>query len=146
MDQADLLTNLGAKKIIDRNDLDSELISPLQKPIYVGGIDAVGGKILSNLICSTHQRAAIACCGMVGGLSLDTSIFPFILRGLTLFGIDSAESLLEVKEEVWGNFASSWKLSNINENIKDIHLNDLPNEIEKILKGEQIGRVRIAYD
>ena len=66
MDQADLLTNLGAKKIIDRNDLDTELISPLQKPIYVGGIDAVGSKILSNLICSTHQRAAIACCGMVG--------------------------------------------------------------------------------
>ncbi len=146
IDQEDLLKSLGAKQVINRNDLDVDLISPLQKPIYAGGIDAVGGNILSNLICSTSQRAAIACCGMVGGLNLDTSIFPFILRGLTLFGIDSAESLLEVKEEVWGNFASSWKLSNINENIKDIHLNDLPNEIEKILKGEQIGRVRIAYD
>ena len=146
LDQEDLLKSLGAKQVINRNDLDVDLISPLQKPIYAGGIDAVGGNILSNLICSTSQRAAIACCGMVGGLNLDTSIFPFILRGLTLFGIDSAESLLEVKKEVWGNFASSWKLSNINENIKDIHLNDLPNEIEKILKGEQIGRVRIAYD
>jgi len=146
IDKEDLLKSLGAKQVINRNDLDVDLISPLQKPIYAGGIDAVGGNILSNLICSTSQRAAIACCGMVGGLNLDTSIFPFILRGLTLFGIDSAESLLEVKEEVWGNFASSWKLSNINENIKDIHLNDLPNEIEKILKGEQIGRVRIAYD
>ena len=146
IDQEDLLKSLGAKQVINRNDLDVDLISPLQKPIYVGGIDAVGGNILSNLICSTSQRAAIACCGMVGGLNLDTSIFPFILRGLTLFGIDSAESLLEVKEEVWGNFASLWKLSNIIENIKDIHLNDLPNEIEKILKGEQIGRVRIAYD
>ena len=83
---------------------------------------------------------------MVGGLNLDTSIFPFILRGLTLFGIDSAESLIEVKEEVWRNFASSWKLSNIDENIKDIDLDDLPGEIEKILKGEQIGRIRIVYD
>ena len=146
MDQTDLLTQLGAKKIIDRNDLDSELISPLQKPAFVGGIDAVGGKILSNLICSTHQRAAIACCGMVGGLSLDTSIFPFILRGLSLFGVDSAESLLEVKEEVWANFASSWKLEDIDENIKNISLDELPEEIEKILKGEQIGRVRIEYD
>ena len=144
--QEDLLKSLGAKEIIDRNNLDVDLISPLQKPIYAGGIDAVGGKILSNLICSTSQRAAIACCGMVGGLNLDTSIFPFILRGLTLFGIDSAESLLEVKEEVWENFASSWKLSNINENIKDIYLEDLPNEIEKILKGEQIGRIRVVYD
>ena len=103
MDQEKLLKNLGAKTVLDRNDLDSDLISPLQKPIYAGGIDAVGGKILSNLICSTSQRAAIACCGMVGGLSLDTSIFPFILRGLSLFGIDSAESLLETKEEVWNN-------------------------------------------
>ena len=146
MDQEKLLKDLGAKTVLDRNDLDSDLISPLQKPIYAGGIDAVGGKILSNLICSTSQRAAIACCGMVGGLSLDTSIFPFILRGLSLFGIDSAESLLETKEEVWNNFASSWKLENIDENIKDISLNELPSEIDKILDGKQIGRVRIVYD
>ena len=146
MDQEKLLKNLGAKTVLDRNDLDSDLISPLQKPIYAGGIDAVGGKILSNLICSTSQRAAIACCGMVGGLSLDTSIFPFILRGLSLFGIDSAESLLETKEEVWNNFATSWKLENIDENIKDISLNELPSEIDKILNGKQIGRVRIVYD
>ena len=146
MNEKDLLINLGANEVIDRNDLDVDLVSPLQKPIYSGGIDAVGGKILSNLICSTTQRAAIACCGMVGGLSLDTSIFPFILRGLSLFGIDSAETLLEVKEEVWKNFSSDWKLEDIDQNIKNISLDELPTEIEKILKGKQIGRVRIAYD
>ena len=146
LNQEGLLKDLGAKKIIDRNDLDLDLISPLQKPIYSGGIDAVGGKILSNLVCMTSQRAAIACCGMVGGLSLDTSIFPFILRGLSLFGIDSAESLIDTKKEVWQNFASSWKLEMIDDNIKNISLDELPTEIDKILKGEQIGRVRIAYD
>ena len=83
---------------------------------------------------------------MVGGLSLDTSIFPFILRGLSLFGIDSAESLLEVKEEVWESFSSDWKLENIDQNIKNISLDELPTEIEKILKGKQIGRVRVVYD
>ena len=146
LNQESLLKDLGAKKVIDRNELDLDLISPLQKPIYSGGIDAVGGKILSNLICMTSQRAAIACCGMVGGLSLETSIFPFILRGLSLFGIDSAESLIETKEEVWENFASSWKLEMIDNNIKNISLDELPSEIDKILKGEQIGRVRIVYD
>ena len=146
LNQEGLLKDLGAKKIIDRNELDLDLISPLQKPIYSGGIDAVGGKILSNLVCMTSQRAAIACCGMVGGLSLDTSIFPFILRGLSLFGIDSAESLIDTKKEVWQNFASSWKLEMIDDNIKNISLDELPAEIDKILKGEQIGRVRIAYD
>ena len=146
LDQEEFLKNLGANQVIDRNSLDLDLISPLQKPIYSGGIDAVGGKILANLICSTSQRAAIACCGMVGGLSLDTSIFPFILRGLSLFGIDSAESLIDVKKEIWSNFSSSWKLEKIDENIKDISLDELPNEIEKILKGNQIGRVRVVYD
>jgi len=146
LDHEEFLKSLGANQVIDRTTLDLDLISPLQKPIYSGGIDAVGGKILSNLICSTSQRAAIACCGMVGGLSLDTSIFPFILRGLSLFGIDSAESLIDVKEEIWNNFSSNWKLENIDENIKDISLDELPSEIDKILKGEQVGRVRIAYD
>ena len=146
MNEKDLLIGLGAKEVINRNDLDVDLASPLQKPIYSGGIDAVGGKILSNLICSTNQRAAIACCGMVGGLSLDTSIFPFILRGLSLFGIDSAESLLKVKEEVWQSFSTDWKLENIDQNIKNISLDELPIEIEKILKGKQIGRVRVVYD
>ena len=146
LDHEDFLKSLGANQVIDRNTLDLDLISPLQKPIYSGGIDAVGGKILSNLICSTSQRAAIACCGMVGGLSLDTSIFPFILRGLSLFGIDSAESLIDVKEEIWNNFSSNWKLENIDKNIKDISLDELPSEIDKILEGKQVGRVRIAYD
>ena len=146
LDQEEFLKNLGANQVIDRNSLDLDLISPLQKPIYSGGIDAVGGKILSNLICSTSQRAAIACCGMVGGLALDTSIFPFILRGLTLFGIDSAESLIDIKDEIWNNFSSSWKLENIDQNIKNISLDELPDEIDKILKGNQIGRVRIVYD
>ena len=146
LDQEEFLKSLGANEVIDRNTLDLDLISPLQKPRYSGGIDAVGGKILSNLICSTSQRAAIACCGMVGGLSLDTSIFPFILRGLSLFGIDSAESLIDVKEEIWKNFSSIWKLENIDENIKDISLDELPGEIDRILKGDQIGRVRVVYD
>ena len=146
LDQEEFLKSLGADEVIDRNSLDLNLISPLQKPLYSGGIDAVGGKILANLICSTSQRAAIACCGMVGGLSLDTSIFPFILRGLSLFGIDSAESLIDVKKEIWSNFSSSWKLENIDKNIKDISLDELPSEIDKILRGEQIGRVRIKYD
>ena len=68
------------------------------------------------------------------------------MRGLSLFGVDSAESLLETKEEIWSNFATDWKLENIDQNINNISLEDLPREIEKILKGDQVGRVRIAYD
>ena len=142
-DQTDLLLSLGAKEIINRSEFEGEMKSPLAKPRWAGGVDAVGSNILSNLITATHQRAAIACCGMVGGVNLNTSIFPFILRGLSLLGIDSAETLIEVKKEILNNFASDWKLEKINDQIKDVGLEELSSEVEKILKGEQVGRVRL---
>ena len=133
----------GASEVASRQDFDQKLLSPLQKSIFVGGVDAVGGDVLSNLLCSTSQRAAIACCGMVNGADLNTSVFPFILRGVTLYGVDSAETELSIKEEVWNNFSNDWKLNELENNIKEIGLSDLPKEIDTILKGQQIGRIRV---
>ena len=141
--ETDLLLSLGAKEVINRSEFEGDMKSPLAKPRWAGGVDAVGSDILSNLITATHQRAAIACCGMVGGVNLNTSIFPFILRGLSLLGIDSAETLIDVKKEIWNNFASDWKLEKINDQIQDVGLAELSSEIDKILKGQQVGRVRL---
>ena len=143
LESQDMLKKYGASEVITREDLDQPLISPLQKSIYAGGIDAVGGNVLSNLICATSQRAAIACCGMVNGADLNTSVFPFILRGISLYGVDSAETELGIKEEVWNNFSSAWKLEDLENQIKEITLSDLPAEIDTILKGQQIGRIRV---
>ncbi len=141
--ETDLLLSLGAKEVINRSEFEGDMKSPLAKPRWAGGVDAVGSDILANLITATNQRAAIACCGMVGGVNLNTSIFPFILRGLCLLGIDSAETLIDVKKEIWNNFSSDWKLEKINDQIKDVGLKDLSSEIDKILKGQQVGRVRL---
>ena len=143
MDSKELLMEYGASEVASRQDFDQKLLSPLQKSIFVGGVDAVGGDVLSNLLCSTSQRAAIACCGMVNGTDLNTSIFPFILRGVSLHGVDSAETELSIKEEVWSNFSNDWKLNELENNIKEIGLSDLPKEIDTILKGQQIGRIRV---
>ena len=143
MDSKELLMEYGASEVASRQDFDQKLLSPLQKSIFVGGVDAVGGDVLSNLLCSTSQRAAIACCGMVNGTDLNTSVFPFILRGVTLYGVDSAETELSIKEEVWKNFSNDWKLNELENNIKEIGLSDLPKEIDTILKGRQIGRIRV---
>ena len=143
LESQDMLKKYGASEVITREDLDQPLISPLQKSIYAGGIDAVGGNVLSYLICATSQRAAIACCGMVNGADLNTSVFPFILRGISLYGVDSAETELGIKEEVWNNFSSEWKLEDLENQIKEITLSDLPAEIDTILKGQQIGRIRV---
>ncbi len=140
-DQIDYLESLGASSIIMRNEME-EQGKPLQKGLYQGGVDTVGGNILSNFISQTSQRGAITCCGNVAGDKLQTSVFPFILRGVSLIGIDSAESLLEVKKEVWNNFSKDWKID-VEKITKEVRLDSLSDEVEKILKGEQVGRIRV---
>ncbi len=140
-DQIDYLESLGASSVIMRNEME-EQGKPLQKSLYQGGVDTVGGNILSNFISQTSQRGAITCCGNVASDKLQTSIFPFILRGVSLIGIDSAESLLEVKKEIWKNFSKDWKID-LEKITKEVQLDSLPHEVEKILKGEQVGRIRV---
>ena len=140
-DQVDYLESLGASSIVIRSQME-EQGKPLQKGIYQGGVDTVGGNILSNFISQTSQRGAITCCGNVASDKLETSIFPFILRGVTLIGIDSAESLLEVKKEIWNNFSNDWKID-LEKITKEVFLESLSDEVEKILKGNQVGRIRV---
>ena len=140
-DQVDYLESLGASSVIIRSQME-EQGKPLQKGIYQGGVDTVGGNILSNFISQTSQRGTITCCGNVASDKLETSIFPFILRGVTLIGIDSAESLLEVKKEIWNNFSNDWKID-LEKITKEVFLESLSDEVEKILKGNQVGRIRV---
>ena len=140
-DQVDYLESLGASSVIIRSQME-EQGKPLQKGIYQGGVDTVGGNILSNFISQTSQRGAITCCGNVASDKLETSIFPFILRGVSLIGIDSAESLLEVKKEIWNNFSNDWKID-LEKITKEVFLESLSDEVEKILKGNQVGRIRV---
>ena len=140
-DQVDYLESLGASSVIIRSQME-EQGKPLQKGIYQGGVDTVGGNILSNFISQTSQRGAITCCGNVASDKLETSVFPFILRGVTLIGIDSAESLLEVKKEIWNNFSNDWKID-LEKITKEVFLESLSDEVEKILKGNQVGRIRV---
>jgi len=140
-DQVDYFESLGASSVIIRSQME-EQGKPLQKGIYQGGVDTVGGNILSNFISQTSQRGAITCCGNVASDKLETSIFPFILRGVTLIGIDSAESLLEVKKEIWNNFSNDWKID-LEKITKEVFLESFSDEVEKILKGNQVGRIRV---
>ena len=143
-DQVDYLESLGASSVIIRSQME-EQGKPLQKGIYQGGVDTVGGNILSNFISQTSQRGAITCCGNVASDKLETSIFPFILRGVTLIGIDSAESPITYKKYLWDKIASEWQIGYSKSSIKIIKLNELAPEIDKILKGNQQGRVVVKH-
>ena len=139
-DQEELLKGLGAKEVISREQLPELTRLPIGKPLWDIGVDVVSGEILSLLLASLTPGGAVACSGLVGGPSFESSIFPFILRGNTLIGIDSVEIPLEQKENIWKLFADEWSLS-LQDTTKIVSLEELGGEISTILEGGQVGRV-----
>ena len=139
------LKDLGAKNIIIRDDFCSEKIRPLDKTKFSAGVDTVGGEILSRIISQVDRHGVITCCGNVNSIKLETTVFPFILRGIALQGIDSAESPISYKKYLWDKIASEWQIGYSKSSIKIIKLNELAPEIDKILLGNQQGRVVVKH-
>ena len=141
-EQVDFLSGLGASEVILREDLQEVARKPIGKSLWDLGVDVVSGDVLTMLLTSLTPGGAVACSGLVGGPSFESSIFPFILRGNALLGIDSVEIPLEKKSQIWKKFSSDWKLD-LAELTKEVSLDDLENEIEKILQGNQVGRILV---
>ena len=139
------LKDLGAKNIILRDDFCSEKIRPLDKTRFSAGVDTVGGEILSRIISQVDRHGVITCCGNANSIKLEATVFPFILRGIALQGIDSAESPISYKKYLWDKIASEWQIGYSKSSIKIIKLNELAPEIDKILNGNQQGRVVVKH-
>jgi acrylyl-CoA reductase (NADPH) len=140
------LTGLGARKIISRSEATVGHERPLLKGIWAGVIDTVGGEILASAIKATDLRGRVTCCGNVASPDLPLTVFPFILRGVSLVGIDSQNCPMEHRREVWQHLATDWKPAELNELCREVTLDGLEREIEKILEGGQIGRVIVRMD
>ena len=138
------LKQIGCEQILNRDEFLEGGVRPLDKTAFGGGVDTVGGDILAKILSQTAQKGSVACCGNVAGASFQSSVFPFILRGISLLGIDSAESSIELKKYLWEMLAGEWKLD-LCKQTKTIQLNELDSEIDKILDGQQIGRVVIKH-
>ena len=139
-----VLKKMGASKVIDRNEFMAEPIKALDKAVYSAGVDTVGGDILAKMLSMIESHGSVACCGNVAGMKFTSSVFPFILRGISLIGVDSAESDINFKKEIWNLFSNDWSL-NLDDYSKVISLEDIGDEITKILDGKQIGRVVIKH-
>ena len=124
--------------------LRNEPVKALDTAIYSADVDTVGGDILSKMLSMIESHGSVACCGNVAGMKFTSSVFPFILRGVSLIGVDSAESDINFKKEIWDLFSSDWSL-NLDDYSKVIPLEDIGDEITKILDGKQIGRVVIKH-
>ena len=139
--ETEFLNTLGASSVMHRTDLLENIKKPISKGLWDIGVDVVGGDILSTLLAALNPGGAIACSGLVGGTSFKSSIFPFILRGNALIGIDSVEIPLSNKEKMWNKLASEWSISNLSEITKEVSLEGMEEEINTMLKGQQVGRV-----
>ena len=138
--QKEFLNGLGTSEVILREDLEEIARKPIGKSIWDLGVDVASGDILTLLLTSLTPGGAVACSGLVGGPSFESSIFPFILRGNALIGIDSVEIPLEQKSEIWQKFSSDWKLD-LSNLTKEVSLDGLEDEIQTILQGGQVGRI-----
>lgn len=137
------LKKIGATEIINRTELEAENPRPLLSARWIGAIDNVGGTTLENLLKTTGHHGAVCSVGLVASDKFNTTVYPFILRGLKLIGIDSAERGLEQKLLLWMRLSENWKPKEFNNMYKEIKFIDLKDEIELIAKGGQLGKVLV---
>jgi len=141
MDEKQFLIDLGAKEVISRDEATDTSGKPLLKGRWAGVVDAVGGEILSTAIRSTKLHGAVTCCGNVASPDLPINVYPFILRGISLVGIDSQSFPMTFRRQTWEKIASEWKLDNLDRQTSVCSLEELNSEIDRILAGKQKGRV-----
>lgn len=138
------LVDLGAKDIILRDDFNAQKDRPLLRTRWAGVIDTVGGKILEKAIKATKYDGVVTCCGLVASPNLELTVFPFILRGVSLFGIDSVECKKNLRLKVWEKIATDWKIDHLA--YQEITIEELSNKIDLILKGQLVGRTIVKID
>ncbi len=140
----DYLKSLGAAEILSRNDL-SMGTRPLEKAQWAGALDSVGGEILAWLTRTMQQNGAIASFGNAGGMELNTTVMPFILRGVRLIGIDSAETKMPLRREIWQRLASSLYPKVLEKIVHTVSFRQLPDTFSPMLQGESTGRTVIQF-
>jgi len=135
------LTELGATDLIDRASLADKLPRPLDRELWAGAVDAVGGATLATILTQLKYRASVAACGLAGGSDLPATVIPFLLRGVNLLGIDSVMCPREERIEAWQRLARDLAFDRLERMIETVPLSSLPDLAPKILKGEIRGRI-----
>ena len=135
----DYLKSIGAKNIIKSSDLDKEA-RPLDKGLYDGAVDTVGGNILANILSHVKPNGIVAACGNASSIKLNTTVMPFIIRGVKLWGIDSVSVSIKRREFLWDEASKLVDFDLLDKSIKEISLEQLLEEYSKMLEGKTSGR------
>ena len=133
------LKSIGAKNVINTSDLNKEA-RPLDKSLWDGAVDTVGGKVLSNVLAQTKEGGIVAACGNAADIKLNTTVMPFIIRGVKLWGINSVNTSIKRREFLWGEASNLIDFDLLEKSIKEINLEGLLEVFPKMLKNETSGR------
>ncbi len=146
VDEADYLRQIGAQRIVSIEEATDTSGRPLLKSRWAGSIDTLGGDILATSIKSVNGNGVVTTCGNVASPELPINVYPFILRGVTLVGIDSQNCPMPTRRETWKKLAGEWNIPRMEAVVEEIGMTDLDDSIERMLKGHHKGRcvVRIA--
>lgn len=143
----DYLKRIGAKEVISREEVAGEKLRALDKQLWAGAVDPVGGKTLAAVLSKMLYNGSVAVSGLTGGGDVPTTVFPFILRGVNLLGIDSVYCPMETRTEIWRRLASDYKPDHLLDTInQEVTLEELPQYLSAILKGEVRGRTIVKIN
>lgn len=142
----DFLRGLGATEVLERSEFEEPSARPLQKARSAGGVDTVGGQVLANLLAQTRWGGTVAACGLAGGTALPTTVLPFILRGITLAGVDSVRAPRELRLRAWELLAEHVDTSVLDSLTHVIDLEEVPAAGRELLAGQRYGRTAVRIN
>ncbi|KGR92326.1 quinone oxidoreductase [Ureibacillus massiliensis 4400831 = CIP 108448 = CCUG 49529] len=140
--ESEYLKNLGANEILSREDVYDGKIKALCKQKWAAAVDSTGGEILASVISQIQYGGAVAACGLTAGTKLPTTVFPFILRGVDLLGVDSVYCPMETRAKTWERLSTDFKPTNLDDFIQqEVTLQELPDALPTLLEGKARGRI-----
>lgn len=143
---AEFLRGLGAAQVLAREEVTANSERPMLKERWNGVVDCVGGDTLAAALKATRYGGTVTCCGLVGSPELHVNVYPFILRGVALVGIDSVQCPMPVRQAVWSRLANEWRLPQLDSLVSECSLSELEGKIDAILRGQLQGRTVINLD
>ncbi len=143
---AEYLKRLGATRILNRREYELEKLRPLDKSRWTAAVDTVGGTLLARVISQINTHGAVAVCGLAGGSELNTTVFPFILRGINLLGIDSNTCSVPIRENVWARMLEDISVPELEAMATEITLDDVVDISRQFLAGKITGRYYVSLD
>ncbi len=143
--QKEHLRSLGAKRIENRSFANDISGRPLLKGQWAGAIDTIGGNTLATCVKACERSGSVAACGLVASHELELTVYPFLLNGINIIGVDSAETPMALRHNLWAKLSSKWKIKSLSQYSTQISLEQLDEHLQLILQGKTIGRVVVAF-